>query len=166
MRRAVAVTISVAALACGAAAGGIFNPVAKRPAPVLAGTDPITGKHVSLSLWAGRALLVNLWGSWCRPCREEAPVLHAFLAKHPGSLLGIDIEDSKAGARSFQQRYKLRFPNIFDPLDVIVSKLKPVGTPSTYFLDRKHRIVAVVYEPATAAQLERGWKLATLRPNP
>jgi hypothetical protein len=54
----------------------------------------------------------------------------------------------------------VRFPSIFDPLDVIVSKMKPKGTPSTYFLNRKHRVVAIVYEPATPAQLERGWKLA------
>jgi thiol-disulfide isomerase/thioredoxin len=146
------------------AAGGIFNPLPrKRPAPALAGTDPVTGRHVSLAQWEGKPLLVNLWGSWCNPCREEAPVLRAFLVKHPGSLLGIDIEDSKAGARSFQRRYGVRFPNIFDPLDVIVGKLRPIGTPSTYFLDRKHRIVAVVYEPATTAQLERGWKLATAK---
>ncbi len=143
------------------AAAGIFNPVAKRPAPALSGTDPVTGKHVSLAQWAGRPLLVNLWGSWCHPCREEAPTLRSFLARHPGSLLGIDLEDSKAGARSFEQRYHVHFPSIFDPNDVMVGRLKPPGMPTTYFLDRRHRIVAVVYEPATTAQLERGWKLAT-----
>jgi len=42
----------------------------------------------------------------------------------------------------------------------VVVRLNPLGTPSTYFLDRKHRLVAVIYEPATPAQLERGWKLA------
>jgi thiol-disulfide isomerase/thioredoxin len=162
MRRALLVTV---ALACGlvpaTALAGIFDPVpSKRPAPALAGTDPVTGKHVSLGQWAGRPLLVNLWGSWCHPCREEAPSLRAFLARHPGSLLGIDVEDTKAGARSFQQRYKVHFPNIFDPVDVVVGKLRPKGTPSTYFLDSRHRIVAIVYEPATPAQLERGWKLA------
>jgi thiol-disulfide isomerase/thioredoxin len=106
-------------------------------------------------------VLVNLWGSWCHPCREEAPTLRAFLARHPGSLLGIDVEDSKSGAKAFQRRYRIHFPNIFDPGDLMALRLNPPGTPSTYFLDRKHRIVAVIYEPATPAQLERGWKLAT-----
>ena len=121
----------------------------------------MTGKRVSLAQWKGKPVLVHLWGSWCHPCNEEAPRLAAFLGRHPGSVLGIDIEDSKAGARAFLQRHHLRFPNIFDPGDAVVSRLNPPGTPSTYFLDRKHRLVAVIYEPATSAQLERGWKLAS-----
>jgi thiol-disulfide isomerase/thioredoxin len=130
MRRALLVTVALAAVLPAVAPAGIFDPVARKSAPALAGTDPVTGKHVRLAQWQGKPLLVHLWGSWCHPCREEAPVLRAFLAHHPRSVLGIDVEDSKAGARS-------------------------------YFLDRHHRIVAVVYEPATAAQLARGWKLAT-----
>jgi thiol-disulfide isomerase/thioredoxin len=161
MRRTLVVTAVLAAVGCGTALGGIYDPVAKPyPAPALAGTDPATGRHVSLARWAGRAVLVNLWGSWCHPCREEAPALRAFLVKHPGSLLGIDVLDTKAGAKSFQRQYRVRFPSIFDPLEVIVSKLKPKGAPTTYFLDRRHRVVAIVYEPATVAQLERGWKRA------
>ena len=163
MRRALVVTVvALAGIVPASGRTGIFDPLpSKRPAPALAGVDPVTGKHVSLRQWAGEPLLVNLWGSWCHPCREEAPRLRAFLAKHPGSVLGIDIEDSKAGARRFQQRYKVHFPSIFDPRDVVVDRLRPPGTPTTYFLDRSHRIVAIVYEPGPLAQFERGWKLAT-----
>ncbi len=161
MRRALIAAAALAAMVPAVAAAGLFHPLPKHPAPKLAGIDPVTGKHVSLTSWRGKAVLVHLWGSWCYPCRREAPRLAAFLARHPGSLLGIDIEDSKAGARAFLRRHHLRFPNIFDPADVVVSRLFPLGTPTTYFLDRRHRIVAVVYEPATVAQLERGWKLAT-----
>jgi thiol-disulfide isomerase/thioredoxin len=161
MRRALLVTVALAAVLPAVAPAGIFDPVARKSAPALAGTDPVTGKHVRLAQWQGKPLLVHLWGSWCHPCREEAPVLRAFLAHHPRSVLGIDVEDSKAGARSFQRRYRLRFPTIFDPHDVMALRLHAPGTPTTYFLDRHHRIVAVVYEPATAAQLARGWKLAT-----
>ncbi|HST26018.1 MAG TPA: TlpA disulfide reductase family protein [Gaiellaceae bacterium] len=160
MRRALVVPAALVALLPAVAAGGIFNPVAKRPAPSLSGTDPVTGKRVTLAQWAGRPLLVNLWGSWCHPCNQEAPILRTFLARHAGSLLGIDVEDSKAGARRFQQAHRIHFPSIFDPKDVMALRLKPPGTPTTYFLDRRHRIVAVVYEPVTTAQLDRGWKLA------
>jgi len=154
--------IAAAALAVAVpvAGGGIFEPLKPRAAPALWGVDPVTGKHVSLAQWKGKPLLVHLWRSWCRPCREEAPTLRAFLARHPRSVLGIDIEDSKAGARTFQKRYRLSFPNIFDPSDVMANRLGAPGSPTTYFLDRRHRTVAVVFEPATAAQLERGWKLA------
>ena len=161
MSRALIAAVAFAVALPAVAAAGIFNPLPKKhPAPALAGVDPVTGKAVSLSQWRGKPVLVHIWGSWCPPCREEAPRLGAFLVHHPGSLLGIDVEDSKAGVRSFLKGHHLRFPNIFDPHDAVVSRLNPIGTPSTYVLDRRHRIVAVIYEPATAAQLEHGWKLA------
>jgi thiol-disulfide isomerase/thioredoxin len=161
VRRALLVVAVLGAMLPAAAfASGIFVPGGKRPAPVLAGTDAIGGKHVSLARWAGKPLLVNLWGSWCHPCRDEAGQLRRFLARHPHSVLGIDVEDSKQGARGFQQRYAVHFPSIFDPQDLLVHRLKATGTPTTYFLDSRHRIVAALYGAGTLALFERGWKLA------
>jgi thiol-disulfide isomerase/thioredoxin len=160
MRRALIAAVVVAVIVPAVAAAGVFVPGTKKPAPELAGTDPVTGKKVSLAQWKGRPVAINLWGSWCRPCRAEAKELRTFLQRHPGSLLGIDVEDSKAGAKAFQQRYKIRFPSIFDPKDVMVNRLKAFGTPSTYFVDRRHRIVAAVYGAGTLKLFERGWKLA------
>jgi cytochrome c biogenesis protein CcmG/thiol:disulfide interchange protein DsbE len=161
MRRALLVLLALAATLPAGAVAGVFVPGGNRPAPVLAGSDPVTGKHVSLAQWAGKPVLVNLWGSWCHPCRDEAGQLRRFLGRHPGSVLGIDVEDSKQGATSFQQRYGVRFPSIFDPRDVLVHRLKATGTPTTYFLDRRHYIVAALYGAGTLAIFERGWKLAT-----
>jgi thiol-disulfide isomerase/thioredoxin len=161
MRRALIAAVALAAVLPAVAVSGIFVPGHTRPAPALSGTDPVTGKRVSLDQWKGRPVLVNLWGSWCHPCRDEAKELRAFLARHPGSVLGIDVEDSKPGARSFQRRYRVRFPSIFDPNDVMVNRLKAFGTPSTFFLDRRHRIVAALYGAGTLKLFQRGWKLAT-----
>ena len=155
------VVLALALAVPSLAAAGVFVPGGNRPVPPLAGTDPVTGKTVSLARWAGKPLLVNLWGSWCHPCRDEAAELRRFLARHPDSVLGIDVEDSKQGARGFQQRYRIHFPSIYDPKDVLVHRLKATGTPSTYFLDRRHRIVAALYGAGTLAIFERGWKLAT-----
>ena len=155
-----AIVLALALTIPSLAVAGVFVPGMKRPAPALAGIDPVTGKKVNLAQWNGKPVVVNLWGSWCHPCRDEAKELRAFLARHPGSLLGIDVEDSKPGAKAFQRRYKIRFPSIFDPKDVMVNRLKAFGTPSTYFLDRKHRIVAAVYGAGTLKLFERGWKLA------
>src|SRR5262249_38552433 len=155
------VVLALALVLPAVAAAGIFVPGGKKPAPALAGVDPVTGKKVSLAQWKGRAVLVNLWGSWCHPCRDEAGEVRAFLQRHPGTVLGIDVEDSKGGAKRFQRRYKVRFPSIFDPFDELVMKLKAPGTPTTFFLDRKHRIVAALYGAGKLALFERGWKLAT-----
>ena len=152
----------LAAMPAAAAPTGALLPVKPpKPAPELAGVDPVTGKRVSLTQWKGRPLLVNIWGSWCRPCRVEAPHLRAFAARHPNSILGIDIEDSKPGARAFYKRYGVRFPSIFDPKDVLVNRLGGLGSPTTYFLDRRHRIVAILAGAGTARLFEDGWKLAT-----
>jgi len=160
MRRVLIAAIALVATLPAVAAAGIFVPGHVRPAPALAGSDPVTKKHVSLAQWQGKPLLVNLWGSWCHPCRDEAKELRAFLGKHPGTVLGIDVEDSKPGAKAFQQRYRVRFPSIFDPNDVLVDRLKVPGTPTTFFLDKRHRIVAALYGAGTRALFERGWKLA------
>jgi len=161
VHRALVTGVLLAAMLPAAAAAGIFVPGHVRAYPALAGTDPVTGKKVSLAEWKGKPLLVNLWGSWCHPCRDEAKELRAFLARHPGTVLGIDVEDSKSGAKVFQQRYRVRFPSIFEPNDVFVNRLKTPGTPTTYFLDERHRIVAALYGAGTLALFERGWKLAT-----
>jgi thiol-disulfide isomerase/thioredoxin len=161
MRRALFATLALAVMLPAVAAAGIFVPGKNKPAPALSGVDAIGGKQVSLAQWKGKPLLVNLWGSWCHPCRDEAKHLRAFLGRHPGSVLGIDVEDSKVGARGFQRRYRVHFPSIFDPTDVLVDRLKAPGTPTTYFLDRRHRVVAALYGAGTLALFERGWKLAT-----
>jgi thiol-disulfide isomerase/thioredoxin len=160
MRRALIAAVALAVTLPAVAAAGVFVPGGKKPAPALAGIDAIGGKRVSLAHWKGKPVLVNLWGSWCHPCRDEAKELRAFLAKHPGAVLGIDVEDSKAGAKGFQQRYRVHFPSIFDPHDVLVTRLNAPGTPTTYFLDRRHRIVAALYGAGTLKLFERGWKLA------
>jgi thiol-disulfide isomerase/thioredoxin len=161
MRRALLVLVALVAALPAIAVAGVFVPGAKHPAPALAGIDPVTGKQVSLAQWAGEPVLVNLWGSWCHPCRDEAGQLRRFLTRHPGSVLGIDVEDSRQGARRFQRRYAVHFPSVFDPHDLLVHRLKAPGTPTSYFLDRRHRIVAALYGAGTLSLFERGWKLAT-----
>jgi thiol-disulfide isomerase/thioredoxin len=158
---AISIVIVAAATVVQAAPAGSLLPGTKRPAPALAGVDPVTGKQVSLAHWKGRAVLVNLWGSWCRPCREEARELKRFAARHPGSILGIDVEDSKPGARAFYRRHGVRYPSIFDPHDVLVHKLQAGGTPTTFFLDRRHRVVAVLLGAGTLRDFERGFALAS-----
>ncbi len=163
MRRALLALVALAVAMPGlalAGKAGLFLPGNHRAAPALSGLDPVTGKTVTLASWKGKPLLVNLWGSWCHPCQSEARELARFAARHPGSVLGIDVEDSKQGARAFYRRYGIPYPSIFDPKDVLVHRLKAPGTPATYFLDRRHRVVAVLYGAGTLSVFERGFSLA------
>jgi thiol-disulfide isomerase/thioredoxin len=132
-------------------------------APPLAGIDVITGKHVSLDDYDGRVVVVNVWGSWCGGCIEEARDLAAFIQEHPKlAVLGVDSEDTKAGARAFYRRYGYHHPSIFDPQAVLARRLGLTGYPTTLFLDRQHRIVATVVGSGKVSGFDGALRVALL----
>jgi thiol-disulfide isomerase/thioredoxin len=150
----------VPALARSEAAGHLV-PGDGRAVRSLSGTDPVTGKRVSLKRWSGKPVVVNVWGSWCRPCNKEAPELARFSARHRGVVVGLNVEDSKPGARAFYRKYWLRYPSIFDPRSKLFRSLGGTGVPTTLFLDRRHRIVAAILGAGTLEQLEKGLSRAS-----
>ena len=80
-------------------------------------------------------LVLNVWASWCIPCRSEAPLLSAAHEAFGDevSFVGIDIEDTQDAARSFISEYGLEFDNYFDRSGSVRSTLGGVGVPITYF---------------------------------
>lgn len=107
------------------------------------GTDPVTGKEVSLSDYTGTPLVINVWGSWCTGCAAEAEDLRRFAEDHPEvQVVGVDLQDSRSGARGFYERWRWTHPSVFDPDGAISFSLGLQGTPTTFFTDREHRIVA------------------------
>jgi len=127
---------------------------AKRPA--LAGHDPVTGQRVALSQYRGKPVFLNAWGSWCYGCRAEAPVLCAFARKHRDdvAVIGLDVNDSKAGARKFVARYRVPYPSIFDARGAIAGWWVR-GVPSTLVFDERHVLVQRLEGTVTRAKLER-----------
>jgi len=144
-----------------ASSGAEPTPVDATPAPALAGEDPITGRAVRLADFGGKPVVVNVWASWCPGCIEEAADLRDFAAAHPEAVvLGIDFQDTRAGAREFYRRWRWTHPSIWDVSGTMTSALGLVGLPSTYFLDERHRIVAQVVGATDRAGFERGLELA------
>jgi thiol-disulfide isomerase/thioredoxin len=126
---------------------------ARRPA--LAGTDVLTGKQVALAQFAGKPVFVNVWGSWCYGCKQEAPTLARFARTHASEVafLGIDTEDSKRGARAFCSRYGMRYPSIWDPRGLLAGAWSR-GAPTTLVFDRRHLFVKRIEGTVSRAQLE------------
>jgi thiol-disulfide isomerase/thioredoxin len=85
----------------------------------------------------GTPVVVNVWGSWCPPCREEAPVLGAAAKEYAGraQFLGIDILDDRPSARAFILEYDWTYPSIFDPQGAIRDGLGYIGQPITLIYD-------------------------------
>lgn len=137
----------------GQAAAGT-SPVAEIPPqeraePVdVRGTD-LDGNPLSLADFRGDVVVVNVWGSWCVPCRKEAPMLSALsreLAGRGVSFVGIDVRDNVTAAKAFENRYGITYPSFDDPQARAVLAFQgtvPVqAVPSTIVLDRQGRAAA------------------------
>ena len=83
----------------------------------------------------GTPVLVNFWGSWCPPCRDEMPRLVSAQAEWGDRVqfVGVDILDTRAEARAFMEEFGMTLPSVFDPPDAIKTSLGHFGQPVTAF---------------------------------
>ncbi len=109
----------------------------------------------------GKPVVVNVWASWCGPCRVEAPLLQKA-SQHYGeevAFVGVDSRDSDGDARDFLRRYSIVYPNLVDADNEIVGLLGLRGYPSTYIFDRNGRmgasVIGGISEQALAARIEQ-----------
>lgn len=130
-------------------------PVADRKqAPTISGPSVSdTSETISSADYAGRVIVVNVWGSWCGPCRLEAPELQAASAAtaDKAQFIGIDSRDSGvAQPRAFQRANKIDYPSIYDPDGSQVVKfenLPPSAIPSTLVIDKQGRVAVRILGP-------------------
>lgn len=136
-------------------------PVDERERPGEVSGETLEGKPISLDDFAGRTVVVNVWGSWCAPCRAEAPELVAAsreLADEDVAFLGINSRDlDKAAARAFQRRFEIPYPSIYDQrgrtLLAFRGTLSPNSIPSTVVIDEQGRVAASVLGEVTESTL-------------
>lgn len=107
---------------------------------------------VSLSDYAGKVVVLNFWGSWCTPCRAEAPALEeAATALAPAGVqfLGINVKDTKSAGADFLASKQVGYPSIYDPSmrTLLAIRGYPAsGIPSTIVLDRQGRVAHIWLE--------------------
>jgi thiol-disulfide isomerase/thioredoxin len=174
-RTVVTVTAVVAVLLAGALAatlltsgkGNVANatntveyPAGHRPlAPDFSGTS-LTGATIKLSSYRGKTVVLNFWGSWCTPCRDEAPTL-AVLDEQYGpkgvAFLGDDVGDTPANALAFTHSVGITYPSINDPSYAVVQQLSqaaPVSdTPTTVVIDKTGHVAAMVIGTVTYGEM-------------
>lgn len=132
----------------------------ERPAaPELAGTT-LTGDRLSLADLAGHVVVVNVWGSWCSPCRAEAPDL-ARLARQTASrgvrFVGVDTRDTTSAAKAFVRNFHVPYPSLIDSDGQVMlafQGLIPISAvPSTVVIDADGRIAAKIVGSVTYSTL-------------
>ncbi|MEX2210353.1 MAG: TlpA disulfide reductase family protein [Gaiellaceae bacterium] len=128
----------------------------------LSGVDPITGEQVDLAAFSGRPVVVNFWASWCPGCYAEAEALKRFADAHPEvAVVGVNLQDARAGARDFYRQFGWTWPSIADPNGEIGARLRLQGMPTTIFLDAEHREVTRIVGETDEAGFEAGLRQAT-----
>jgi thiol-disulfide isomerase/thioredoxin len=129
----------------------VAYPAGHRPlAPDLTGTS-LTGATIKLSSYRGKTVVLNFWGSWCSPCRSEAPVL-ALLDKQYASkgvaFLGDDVGDTPANALAFTRGVGISYPSINDQAYAVVAQLSQVvpvsDTPTTVVIDKTGHVAGTI----------------------
>ncbi|MFH8257594.1 TlpA family protein disulfide reductase [Streptomyces roseolus] len=174
-RRALLLTVPLTALAAAGCtsdpdqppAGGAVKqqllqiPAEQRtPAPSLTGRS-LTGEPLALADHRGKIVVLNVWGSWCAPCRAEAPHLQKVYqdTRDQGVVfLGINTRDSTQGnALAFEETFNITYPSLWDPDGRQLLKFKgtvsPSSIPSTIVIDRQGRIAARALKALDEAQL-------------
>ena len=108
-----------------------------------------------LSQLKGTPVVVNIWASWCGPCRIEGPHLAAAAHRYGQQVqfLGVDILDQRGPAQSFIREFGWPYPSLFDPTGDIRDHLGFVGVPVTVFFDRQGHRVAVSAGAISSEQL-------------
>jgi thiol-disulfide isomerase/thioredoxin len=104
----------------------------------------------------GGIVVVNVWASWCGPCRAEAPTLAALANKYKGVVfVGVLTRDSEVAARAFQERFQIPYPTIVDDSVLLGFRetLTANAIPSTILMDPKGRVAARISGQITVASL-------------
>jgi len=142
-------------------AGGRINTVGtlirftNRAAPDFILPDLRGGKDIALADLRGQVVIVNFWGSWCPPCREEAPVLAAFAREYADdgvTVIGIDVwERDWNDGRVFLEEFRIDYRNVYDAQGRVTIDYGVAGVPETFFISPEGQLLGKYTGPLKSA---------------
>ena len=116
--------------------------------------------EIKLSSLHGKAVVLNVWASWCIPCKDEAPYLEEVWQKNHARglvVLGLDAKDFRGDAKDFLARYGVTYSNVYDGKGSTVGRYGVTGFPETYFVDADGKVRYRIAGPVEdAADLDAG----------
>jgi len=142
-----AAAVVASTLMVGCSNGGAVDAFAIKGAPMklpnsqLAPVDAKAFQRILVGL-RGKPVLVNIWASWCVPCRAEAPILRRASADLDGKVvfLGVAAKDDVSASRAFLDEFSITYPNLSDPAGEVPSLVAMRGYPTTIAIDRDGKV--------------------------
>jgi peroxiredoxin len=127
----------------------------KAPDFALAGLD---GKVYRLSDYKGKSVVVNFWGTFCPPCKEEMPAIQSVYDSTQRSdieIIGVSLDKSSITVKSFVDQYSVKFPIVMDDKEEIRKKYGVVNYPTTFFINPNGDIVEIKVGQMSKDYLQR-----------
>jgi cytochrome c biogenesis protein CcmG/thiol:disulfide interchange protein DsbE len=149
---AVVALLGFGLLSKGEATIAVGEPVPDRELPVLGGAG-----QRSIADYRGNWVLVNLWASWCVPCRQEAPELDEFARRYRErgvAVLGINVQDNSDDALAFLRDYDLRYPQLRSVGDERSAAFGSTGVPENFLVDPRGRLALIRRGPVDESFLD------------
>lgn len=120
------------------------------PAPDFTLPD-LNGINHSLSNYKGKVVFLNIWATWCKPCKDEMPSMEKLYQKFKNRdfvMLAVSVDkDGKKAVEPFMREYGLTFPALLDPAGVTSKLYKTTGVPETFIIDKKGVVIHKVIGP-------------------
>jgi len=142
----------------------VLDVQARNPSPNIGGLD-FDGNAIQLSDYSGDVVVLNVWASWCAPCRAEAPALEEVaiqFAEQGVQFIGLNTRNSTTAAQAFTKKFGVSFPSIIDTDGKLQLQfngtLPPQAIPSTIVIDKNGKVAAralgIVSAPTLRAMIE------------
>jgi len=127
----------------------------RREAPKFSGKTLTTG---DVTLSSNKVSVINVWASWCAPCRAEAPLLQEFSIQYPQvQFAGVLTRDNISSAKAFYENFNLTYPTFIDDSILVGFKgsLIPNAIPTTLIIDKQGKVAVRISGEATVATLKK-----------
>lgn len=120
--------------------------------------EAVVGSPIDTASMDWSVLVVNVWASWCLPCRQEQPALQQVQGAYAGrgvELLGVNYDDQRAAAEQWIQDFDVTYPSLYDPDGRTAARLDFPFVPDTYLVDASGVTRYAIYGETTADELSR-----------
>ncbi len=154
------VTLAIVASACASATvekpayfGGVgaAELAPQFTVPTASGGEFSLAEHLSED---GRPVFLNLWASWCFPCREEMPDIDAASKRFPEVMfIGVAVQDSPTDSQKFLDEVQVDYMIGFDTDDIVDRAYSPIGLPATYIISPEGVILDRIFGKLTEEQI-------------